>query len=81
MSENLSYQAFSSISLDSAAQFPGRGYSQPPRFPMVGQEKNRTETAIEANAIPVDLLKIGSSPDPLHGTESSRSAHQAPIRC
>ena len=75
MSENLSYQPFSSISLDGAAEFLRGGYPQAPRFLMVGQEENRAEAAVEADAILVDLLKIRPSPDPLIGTESSGSAH------
>ena len=71
MSKNLSYQPFSSISLNGAAEFLRGGYSQAPRFLMVGQEKDGAEAPTEADAILVHQLKIGPSPDPLLGTESS----------
>ena len=70
-SKNLSYQPFSSISLNGAAEFLRRGYPQAPRFLLVGQEKNRAEAAIEANAVLVDLLEVGPPADPLVGTESN----------
>src|SRR6185295_3307258 len=69
MPENLSYQPFSSGSLNGTAQFLRSGNSEAPLFLTVGQEKNRAEAGIDTDAIFVDMLKIGPAPDPLVGTE------------
>jgi hypothetical protein len=75
MSKNLSYQSFGSISLNRSAELLRGGYPQPPRFLMVGQEKNRAEAAVQAETLLIDLLIFRPSPDSLIGTESSGSAH------
>jgi hypothetical protein len=82
MSENLSYQPFSPVSLDGAAEFLRGGDPQTPRFLVVGQEKHGAEGSIDAGAVAIHQLKISPSPDPLYGTESKGSAHdRVPIRC
>jgi hypothetical protein len=80
MSENLSYQPFSSISLHGAAEFLRRGYAQAPRFLMIGQEEDGAEPSVNSGAVLVNLLKIAAAPDSLVGTESERPVHDgAPI--
>jgi len=75
MSKNLSYQPFSPVPLDGAAEFLRGCYPKARRFLMVGQEEHRAEAAVDANACLVDPLIVHSSPDPLFGTESIGSAH------
>jgi hypothetical protein len=68
--KNLSNQSFGSVSLDRAANFPGRRDPESSHAPLVGQEKNRAVAAVDANAPLVDLLELRTPADVLGWTES-----------
>jgi hypothetical protein len=68
--KNLSNQSFSSISLNSAADLPGRRDPEPSYSPIVGQDKDRAVAAVKANAPLVDLLELRTSADMFVWTES-----------
>ena len=70
-SENLSYQAFSAIPLDGAAEFLRGRYAKPADLPIVGQNEERAESSVKARTSRVHLLKIGSTTDPLVSTKCS----------
>ena len=70
VSENLSYQSFSTIPLDRATELFRGGYSQPSDIELVGQDEERAVAAMDAGTVLVGLLKIGAKPDPLIGTKS-----------
>ena len=69
--ENLSYQAFSSVSLDGAAQFFRRRDPQPAGRLVVGQDEQRAVAAANAGAALVDLLKFGVTADSLFAPKAS----------
>jgi hypothetical protein len=68
--KNLSNQSFSSISLNRAADLPGRRDSEPCQAPVVKQEKDRGVAAVDANTSLVDLLKLRTPSDVFGWTES-----------
>ena len=61
--ENLSYQSFSSVSLDRAAQFLRSGHAQPAHRLLVRQEKDGEISAMDADAAVVNLLEFGPPTD------------------
>ena len=63
--ENLSYQSFSSVSLDGAAQLLRRRDPQPAYPLVVGQDEQRAVAAANPGAPLVDVLKFGMAADPL----------------
>lgn len=67
--ENLSNQSFSSISLNRAADFPGRRDAEPPHTLVVGQDEDRAVAAVESNAPLVDLLELRTLADVFGWTE------------
>ena len=69
--ENLSYQSFSSVSLDGAAQLLRRGDPQPTRRLVVGENEQRAEAAANAGAPLVDVLKFSMTADPLTTPKTS----------
>ena len=69
-SERLSNQSFSSISLNCAADLPGRRDPEPPDAPIVGQEEHRAVAAMKSNAPLVNLLEFRTLADVLGWTES-----------
>jgi hypothetical protein len=96
MTENLSYQPFSTISLDCAPQLLRSGDSQPADIELVGQDEERAVATVDAGPVLVGLLKISTTPDPLAGAEfhqlsargvqfpffaDSRALKGAPTRC
>jgi hypothetical protein len=69
MTENLSYQPFSTISLDRAPQLLRSGDSQPAYIELVGQDEERAVATVDAGTVLVGLLKVSTAPDPLTGAE------------
>jgi hypothetical protein len=69
-SKDLSNQSFSSISLNRAADFPGRRNPEPPHAKVVGQDEQRCVAAVESNAPFVDLLELRTPSDVFGWTES-----------
>jgi hypothetical protein len=67
MTENLSYQSFSTIPLDGAPQLLRSGDSQPADIELVGQDEERAVATVDAGTVLVSLLKISAAPDPLAG--------------
>ena len=65
----LSNQSFSSVSLDRAADFPGRRNPQPSHPELVGQKEDRAVAAVESNAPLVDVLKLRTLADVFGWTE------------
>jgi hypothetical protein len=63
--ENLSNQAFGSISPDGAAQLPGCGNAQPADAAFVGQQEDRRIPAMDFDAVLVDPFELGSAANPL----------------
>ena len=70
-SENLSYQSFSAISLDGAAQFFRCRDPQPADRLVVGQDEQRAVAAANPGAVLVDLLKFGVTADSLIAPKAS----------
>src|SRR5476651_418285 len=68
--KDLSNQSFSSISLNRAADFPGRRNPEPSHAPLVGQDENRAVAAVESNTPLVNLLKLRPPADVFVWTES-----------
>jgi len=69
MTENLSYQPFSTISLDRTPQLLRSGDSQPADIELIGQDEERAVATVDAGTALVSLLKISAAPDPLTGAE------------
>ena len=69
--ENLSYQSFSPISLDRAAQLLRRGNPQPTRRLVVRKNEQRAESTANPGAPLVDALKFRVTPDPLTTPKAS----------
>ena len=67
--KDLSNQSFSSVSLDRAADFPGRRNPQPSHPELVGQKEDRAEAAVESNAPLIDLLELRTFADVFGWTE------------
>src|SRR5438105_11427904 len=63
--ENLSYQAFSSVSLDRAAQFLRRCDPESARRLLVGQQEDCEEPAVDLGSAVVNLLEFGPPTDSL----------------
>jgi hypothetical protein len=83
MTENLSNQAFRSISLNRAAQSPGGGDPQPANWELVRQNEQSGEAAANPGATLVDLLKLGATADVLMPPEishASRNHAREPLR-
>jgi hypothetical protein len=76
VAENLSYQSFSAISLNRAAELFCRRDAQTARDQFVGPNKQCAVTAMHSCALLIDLLKVGVAQDPL-----ARAEPQQPIRC
>ena len=69
VTENLSYQTFSAISLDRAAEFFRCRDAQPTHRRSVGPDEQRAVAAMDASAALVNFLKLGVAPDPLARAE------------
>jgi hypothetical protein len=67
--KDLSNQSFSSVSLNRAADLPGRRDPEPSHTLLVGQEKDRAVAAVDANAPLVDLLELRTPADVFGWTE------------
>jgi hypothetical protein len=70
--KNLSNQSFSSISLNRAADLPGRRNPEPSHTPLVGQHEQRAIAAVGSNSPIVDLLELRTPADMFGWTESHR---------
>jgi hypothetical protein len=70
--KNLSYESFNAISRDRAAQFLRRRDPEAPDPLVVGQDEDRTITAMNPDALPVNPLKVHTSADPLARSQASR---------
>lgn len=68
--KHLSYQSFSTVSLDGAAELPRRGNPQSTYPAACGQEEQRAVATVEADPLCVDLLKLGPAANPLVRPES-----------
>ena len=68
--ENLSNQAFCSISHYCPAQLPCRRDAQARDAFVVGQDKHRAETASDPRSAIVYLLILGAASDPVFSTKS-----------
>ena len=75
MTENLSYQSFSTISAHRAAEFLCRRNAQPARGELVGPDKQRAVAAVNSRAGFINFLKIGVPAKPL-----ARAKFQQPVR-
>jgi hypothetical protein len=64
-SENLSYQPFSAISPYGAPKLFRRRDAQATGLPVVRQDEERAEPAMDSGAALVDLLKVDASANPL----------------
>jgi hypothetical protein len=76
--ENLSNQAFRSISLNRATQAPGSGDPQPANRQLVRQNEQSGEAAVNPGAPLVDLLKLGATADVLVSPEISHVSRNLP---
>jgi hypothetical protein len=68
--KDLSNQSFSSISLNRAADLPGRRDPEPSHTPLVGQDKDRAVAAVDSNTPLVHLLELRTPADVFGWTES-----------
>jgi hypothetical protein len=64
MTENLSNQSFSPISLNGSAELLRRRDAQPADRPFVGQDEHGGEASVDADAALIDVLKFGAAADP-----------------
>jgi hypothetical protein len=67
--KNVSYQSFSAISHNRAAQFPGCGNPKASERLLVGEDKQRAVPAMNPDAVVVHFLKFDAASDPLVPTE------------
>lgn len=74
-SEHLARKAFRAISFDGRPQLPRGGYTQPCCGPAVGNNEERHETGVNADAARVRSLKIGPPADPFGGRQSVALIH------
>jgi hypothetical protein len=79
MAEDLSYQSFSAIPLNRAAELFCRRNAQPSPDPLVGLNEQCAVPAVNSRALLVDLLKVGVPQDPLARAESQQPVRS--IRC
>jgi len=75
MPENLSYQPFSPVPLYGVTKLFRCGDAEASLLPLVWQNEDGAETAIETEALFVHQLKIRPSSNPFVRTESGRSRH------
>jgi hypothetical protein len=68
--KNVSYQSFSTISLDGAAQLFRRRDPQPPDSEAVGQHEDRAVAAVNPDALIVDLFELGAAANPFIETQA-----------
>jgi hypothetical protein len=61
--KNLSYESFSSVSLNRTAELFGCRDAQPSHRAVVGKDKHRRVTAVYAGAALIDFLKLGTAAD------------------
>ena len=69
MPENLTYQSFSAVSLDGAAELFRRRDPQTARWLVVGESEDRTEPAMNSGAVLVDAFEIGATANALFTLE------------
>ena len=81
MTENLSYQSFSAISLDRATKSFCRRDAKSSHPRLVGPNEQCAVATVDSRAILVNLLKIGMAADPLGRPESLGRNLNTPIRC
>lgn len=67
--ENLSYQAFSAVSLHRSAQLLRRRDSKPPNAPVVGKHEYGGVAAVNSHAALVNLLELRTAANVLGGTK------------
>jgi hypothetical protein len=83
--KNLSYQSFSSVPLDGAAELPCGGDAEPAVHPPGRQRKQREEPAVDLRAVVVDRLVFGTTADPViaaearHGRRRLLAADREPL--
>jgi hypothetical protein len=70
--KHLSYQSFSSVSYDGAAEFFGGRDAQASNRAAVWKNKQRGITAVNSRAALIDLLKFDAAADVLVGPEPSQ---------
>jgi hypothetical protein len=68
--KNLSYQSFSSITLNGAAKLSGSRDAQPAMASLVPQDEHGVEAAVDLRPALVYLLKIGPAANSLVGSKS-----------
>jgi hypothetical protein len=78
--EDLSNQSFSSISLNRAAEFPARRYSQPVRRPFTLEKENGQIPPMNPSAALVNLLKFTATADMLLRSEAGSSHSELTVR-
>src|SRR4051794_6190926 len=61
----LSNQSFGSIADDRAAKFAGRGNTKPADPELVGKAEEREQPIVNPESVPVNLLVLDVTPDPL----------------
>ena len=81
MTENLSYQSFSAISLDRSAESLCRRDAKSSDRRLVGPNEQCAVATVDSRAILVNFLKIGMAADPLGRPESLGRNLNTPIRC
>jgi hypothetical protein len=75
MPENLSYQPFSPVPLNGATKLFRCGDAEASLLPLIWQNEDGAETAVEPEPLFVHQLKIRPPPNPFVATESGRSRH------
>ena len=70
--ENLSYQSFRAISLDCTTELARGRDTQPANANHVWQQKHRGVSAVEPDALVVDLLELRPATDPFSWEEFQR---------
>jgi hypothetical protein len=69
--EDLSYQSFSAISLNSSAQLLRGGDAKASSGPNAGQHEHRAVAPVHLGAPLVDPLEVGPAPDSLAGSKGA----------
>jgi hypothetical protein len=78
MTENLSNQAFRSVSFDRTPKALGGGDPQPADRQLVRQDEHRGQTAVNPGTSLVNLLKLGAAADVFLSSEASHGQSNRP---
>ncbi|OFV94508.1 MAG: hypothetical protein A3G76_12190 [Acidobacteria bacterium RIFCSPLOWO2_12_FULL_65_11] len=78
--ENLSYQAFSSVSLNGATELLGRRNPQTSDLALVRQHEQCGKSSTDSGPVLVDLLELRTPMDPLVGLEPSQTYSLLTVR-